>query len=151
MTDVTSLRFDIGGTTPTTFTALHQLSRDAEDLARQAGLDARLIELVRLRASQINGCGYCQQLHSKQALDSGESEHRLRELANWAESEHFTAAERAALRLAESITRLSGGVPDADYLPATEHFDRTQIVCLVWTVSLINTYNRLAISMVPTA
>lgn len=149
MTDPTSLRFDIGSTTPSTFSALHQLTRDAEDLARQSGLDTGLIELVRLRASQINGCGYCQQMHTRQALDGGESEVRLRELVNWTDSEHFTEAERAALRLAESITRLSGGVPDADYLPAAEHFDRTQLVCLVWTVSLINTYNRLAISMVP--
>ncbi|MDA3624632.1 carboxymuconolactone decarboxylase family protein [Saccharopolyspora oryzae] len=146
MTEVISPRFDIAGTTPTTFTALHQLTRDAEDLARQSGLDIKLIELVRLRASQINGCEYCQDMHSRQALERGESELRLRELANWADSAHFTEAERAALRLTESITRLSGGVPDADYDPAAEHFDQTQLVCLVWTVSLINTYNRLAVA-----
>ncbi|MEU5849129.1 carboxymuconolactone decarboxylase family protein [Saccharopolyspora shandongensis] len=149
MTDLTSPRFDIGSTTPTTFTALHQLTRDAEDLARQSGLDVKLIELVRLRASQINGCGYCQEMHTRQALERGESALRLHELANWMESGLFADAERAALRLTESITRLSGGVPDEDYRPAAEHFDRTQLVCLVWTVSLINTYNRLAVTMMP--
>lgn len=149
MTDLTSPRFDLVDTTPTTFTALNRLTRDAEDLARQSGLDGKLIEIVRLRASQINGCGYCQEMHTRQARERGESELRLHELANWVESEHFTGAERAALRLTESITRLDGGVPDEDYRPAAEHFDRDQLVCLVWTVALINTYNRLAVTMVP--
>lgn len=149
MTETTGLRFDVGSTTPTTFAALHQLTQDAEDLALQSGLDGTLIELVRLRVSQVNGCGYCQEVHTGRALDLGESQRRLHELANWSESEHFTEAERVALRLAESITRLDGGVPDADYRPAAEHFDRNQLVCLVWTVALINTYNRLAVTMVP--
>ncbi|GAA4847521.1 carboxymuconolactone decarboxylase family protein [Saccharopolyspora rosea] len=140
-------RFDLPRLTPSTFEALNQLTRQAEANARDSGVDAGLLELVRLRASQINGCGFCQSTHTRQALDEGESEQRLRALPNWPDSDLFTDRERAALRLAESITRLDGGVPDEDYLPAEQHFDEKQLVGLVWTVALINTYNRLAISM----
>lgn len=140
-------RFDLPRLTPSTFEALNQLTRQAEDNARESGVDAGLLELVRLRASQLNGCGFCQSAHTRQALDAGESEQRLRALPSWPDSDLFTDRERAALRLAESITRLDGGVPDEDYLPAAQHFDDKQLVGLVWAVSLINAYNRLAISM----
>lgn len=150
MTETTGPRFDLANVTPTTFGELHELTRRSEEHARESGVDPQLIELVRLRASQVNGCGYCQDMHISQAREGGETEERLRELATWQDSAHFNGAEQAALRLTESVTRLRGGkVPDEDYRPVQEHFDEKQIVGLVWTISLINTYNRLAITMAP--
>ncbi|GAB3299964.1 carboxymuconolactone decarboxylase family protein [Parasphingorhabdus pacifica] len=150
MTETTGPRFDLANVTPTTFGELHELTRRSEEHARESSVDPRLIELVRLRASQINGCGYCQDMHTRQAREAGETEERLQELATWQESTHFDGAERAALQLTESVTLLHGGkVPEEDYRPAQEHFDEKQIVGLVWTIGLINTYNRLAIAMAP--
>lgn len=150
MTDTSGFRYDLTSMTPTLFTSLHELAGAVDEHARAVGLDPRLIELVRLRASEINGCGYCRNLHTQQARERGESEHRLQNLAMWRDAGCFSAAERSALRLTESITLLPGGVvPDSDYQAAQEFFDDKQLVGLVWTVSMINTYNRLAVTMNP--
>lgn len=103
-------------------------------------------ELVKLRASQINGCGYCTDMHSKDAAAAGETQQRLNLVAAWREATVFTEAERAALELAEQGTRLAdaaGGVTDEAWAHATKHYDDEQLGALVALIALINTYNRL--------
>jgi AhpD family alkylhydroperoxidase len=103
-------------------------------------------ELVKLRASQINGCGYCTDMHSKDAAAAGESQQRLNLVAAWREATVFTEAERAALELAEQGTRLAdaaGGVTDDVWANAAKHYDDEQLGALVALIAIINTYNRL--------
>src|SRR5262245_16743974 len=107
---------------------------------------AATAELVKLRASQINGCGYCTDMHIKDALHAGESQHRLNLVATWREAPVFTDAERAALELAEQGTRIAdaaGGVTDEAWAEAARHYDAEQLGALVMLISIINTYNRL--------
>lgn len=139
-------RLDLSALTPTPYSALHQMNTDVEQSLVGAGVDPKLVELLRLRASHLNGCEFCLGLHTRRARELGESDQRIQAVAEWASSGEFTEPERAALQLADSITRLDGGVPDADYKPVREHFGDEQIAGLVWTVSLINVYNRLAVS-----
>lgn len=103
-------------------------------------------ELVRLRASQINGCGFCTDMHSKEAAAAGETSVRLNLVAAWREATVFTDAERAAFELAEQGTRISdagGGVTDEAWANAAKHYDEDQLAALVSLIALINTYNRL--------
>ena len=109
-------------------------------------LPAATQELVRLRASQINGCGFCVDMHSKEAVAAGESAVRLNMVAAWREATVFTDAERAALELAEQGTRIAdaaGGVTDEAWADAAKHYDEDQLAALVALIALINTYNRL--------
>ncbi|MFE7170662.1 carboxymuconolactone decarboxylase family protein [Streptomyces sp. NPDC057616] len=108
-------------------------------------LPAATGELVKLRASQINGCGFCTDMHTKDALAAGEDPQRLHLVAAWREAKVFTDAERAALELAEQGTRIAdaaGGVPDDVWANAAKHFDEEQLAALVATIALINLYNR---------
>ena len=103
-------------------------------------------ELVRLRASQINGCGFCTDMHTKEALAAGETQQRLNLVAAWREATVFTGAERAALELAEEGTRIAdaaGGVSDEVWAYAAKYYDDDQLVALVAGIALINFYNRL--------
>jgi AhpD family alkylhydroperoxidase len=103
-------------------------------------------ELVKLRASQINGCGYCTDMHSKDAAHAGESQLRLNLVAAWREATVFTEAERAALELTEQGTRIAdtaGGVTDDAWANAAQHYDEDQLGALVSLIALINTYNRI--------
>ncbi len=103
-------------------------------------------ELVKLRASQINGCAMCTDMHTKEAALAGESQLRLNLVAAWREATVFTEAERAALELAEQGTRIAdaaGGVTDEAWAKAAEHYDEEQLGVLVALIALINTYNRL--------
>jgi AhpD family alkylhydroperoxidase len=105
-------------------------------------------ELVSLRASQINGCGWCIDMHTKEAEAAGESSDRLHLVAAWRESTVFTEAERAALALSEEGTRLADahqGVSDETWAKVREHYDDDQVAALVLVVSLINAANRLAV------
>ncbi|MFJ9782953.1 carboxymuconolactone decarboxylase family protein [Amycolatopsis sp. NPDC101161] len=105
-------------------------------------------ELVSLRASQINGCGWCIDMHTKEAAAAGETAVRLHLVAAWRESTVFTEAERAALALAEEGTRLADhhdGVSDATWARVREHYDDEQVAALVALVALINAANRLAV------
>jgi AhpD family alkylhydroperoxidase len=102
-------------------------------------------ELVKLRASQINGCGFCTDMHSKDAAHAGETSVRLNLVAAWREATVFTDAERAALELTEQGTRIAdaaGGVTDEAWANAAKHYDEEQLTALVCLISLINTYNR---------
>ncbi|MFD8420701.1 carboxymuconolactone decarboxylase family protein [Streptomyces sp. NPDC059466] len=103
-------------------------------------------ELVKLRASQINGCGFCTDMHTKDAAHAGESALRLNLVAVWREATVFTDAERAALELTEEGTRIAdaaGGVSDEVWANAAKHFDEEQLAALVSLIALINAYNRL--------
>jgi AhpD family alkylhydroperoxidase len=102
-------------------------------------------ELVKLRASQINGCAFCADMHSKDALHEGESQVRLNLVATWREATVFTEAERAALELAEQGTRIADGgvVTDEVWQNAVKHYDEDQLAALVGVIALINFYNRV--------
>ncbi|MFJ2016326.1 carboxymuconolactone decarboxylase family protein [Streptomyces nodosus] len=109
-------------------------------------LPAAIQELVKIRASQINGCAFCLDMHTKDAAHAGETSLRLNLVAAWREAKVFTEAERAALELTEQGTRLadaSGGVTDAAWANAAKHYDEEQLAALVTLIALINTYNRL--------
>ncbi|MFG1814011.1 carboxymuconolactone decarboxylase family protein [Kribbella sp. NPDC049174] len=102
--------------------------------------------LVEIRASQINGCGYCIDMHTKDAVHAGESSVRLNLVAAWREATVFTDAERAALELTEEGTRIAdaaGGVSDEVWANAVKHYDEDQLAALVSLIALINTWNRL--------
>ncbi len=104
--------------------------------------------LVMLRSSQINGCGFCTDMHSKDALHAGETSVRLNLVAAWRESTVFTEPERAALELTEQGTRIAdaaGGVPDEVWATAAKHYDENQLAALVSLIALINASNRLSV------
>ncbi|GAA1652314.1 carboxymuconolactone decarboxylase family protein [Actinoplanes couchii] len=110
-----------------------------------AGLPHSTRELVLLRASQINGCGFCVDMHTKEAVHAGETDQRLHLVAAWREATVFTDAERAALELTEQGTRIAdaaGGVPDEVWERAAKHFTEDQLVALVATIATINAFNR---------
>jgi AhpD family alkylhydroperoxidase len=112
----------------------------------ESTLPAATQELVKLRASQINGCGFCTDMHTKEALHAGESQLRLNLVAAWREATVFTEAERAALELAEQGTRIAdaaGGVTDEAWANAARHYDEEQLGVLVSVIALINVFNRL--------
>ena len=112
---------------------------------KDSGLPAATQELVRLRASQINGCGFCTDMHTKEALHAGESQQRLNLVAAWRDATVFSEPERAALEMAEQGTRIADGreVSDEAWASAAKHFDEDQLVALVTTIAMINAFNRL--------
>jgi AhpD family alkylhydroperoxidase len=112
---------------------------------RDSALPGATQELVKLRASQINGCGFCTDMHSKDALHACETQQRLNLVAAWREATVFTDAERAALELAEHGTRIAdgGGVSDEVWANAAKHYDDDQLVALVTVIAMINAYNRM--------
>ena len=120
----------------------------AAQVILQSPLPRSTQELVSLRASQINGCGHCVDMHTKEATAAGESATRLHLVATWRESTVFTEAERAALALAEEGTRLADahqGVSDETWAQVREHYDDDQIAALVCLLGLINAANRFAV------
>ena len=113
---------------------------------KDSGLPAATQELVKLRASQINGCAYCTDMHSKDAAHAGETQQRLNLVAVWREATVFTDAERAALELTEQGTRLADaapGVTDEAWANAAKHYDDDQLAALVALIAEINAWNRL--------
>ncbi|MFE6099783.1 carboxymuconolactone decarboxylase family protein [Streptomyces laurentii] len=103
-------------------------------------------ELVKIRASQINGCGFCTDMHTKDATHAGETVQRLHLVAAWREATVFTDAERAALQLAEEGTRIAdaaGGVSDEAWANAAKHYDEDQLAALISLIAVINAYNRI--------
>lgn len=111
-----------------------------------SALPAATQELVKIRASQINGCGFCLDMHTKEAAAAGETSTRLHLVAAWREATVFTDAERAALELTEQGTRLAdaaGGVTDEVWANAAKYYDEEQLIALVSLIALINAYNRL--------
>ena len=118
-----------------------------EAYVRRCGLEPGLLDLIKLRASQINGCGYCIDMHTKDARARGETEQRLFTLAVWRETPFFTDRERAALAWTEAVTEVaSTHVPDEVYELARRHFSEKELVDLTVAVIAINSWNQLAIS-----
>src|SRR5487761_2206136 len=118
-----------------------------EEAVHASGLDRSLIDLVKLRASQINGCAYCIDMHWKDLRASGEDEQRLYELDAWRESPFYSDRERAALAWTEAVTLIADGhVPDAVYEAAQREFGDKELVDLTYAVVAINGWNRLAIA-----
>ena len=117
-----------------------------EQTVKSAGLEPSLYELVKTRASQINGCAYCLHMHTTDARAAGESEMRLYLLDAWCESSLYTPRERAALAWTESLTLISQTqAPDADYEVLAAEFTEREIVALTLLITTINAWNRLAI------
>ncbi|MGH9328410.1 MAG: carboxymuconolactone decarboxylase family protein [Terriglobia bacterium] len=118
-----------------------------EQYVRESGLEPSLLELVRLRASEINGCAFCVDMHTKDARARGESEQRLYAVAVWQEAPFFTERERAALAWTEAVTELSQTrVPDEVYQQARKWFSEKELVDLTMAVIAINGWNRLSVS-----
>jgi AhpD family alkylhydroperoxidase len=112
-----------------------------------ANLDPSLFELVKIRASQINGCAYCIDMHTKDARAAGETEQRIYALNAWRETPFFTDRERAALEWTEAVTRVGDThVPDEIYERVAAEFDESELVALTFGVIVINSWNRLAVS-----
>ena len=125
--------------------ALHALGASAE----KSGLPSRTIGILQLRASQINGCSVCVDMHSRDLKKAGETDERLFALAAWRDAPYFTDAERAALALTEAITRLSDRpdpVPDEIWDQAARHYDEPALAALLLSIALINVWNRLNVS-----
>lgn len=114
----------------------------------KCGLEHRLLELVKMRASQINGCGYCLDMHSKDARAAGETEQRLYLLDAWREATHlYDEREQAALAWTEAVTRITDGhAPDAAYEQARARFSEAELVNLTLAITAINSWNRLCIA-----
>jgi AhpD family alkylhydroperoxidase len=131
---------------PGVLDALQSLSTAVGEAADQAGVPRTTLELVNLRASQINGCAVCLDMHSRGAKKAGETDERLATLPAWRDAPYFTDAERAALALAEAGTRLADRgdpVPDAVFDEAARHYDEGALAALVVSIAAINTWNRI--------
>ena len=120
-----------------------------EQYVHDSGLDPLLAELVKMRASQINGCGFCVDMHGADALKAGETVQRLIAVGAWRDTPFFTERERAALALTEAMTRLadSAGVPDDVWDEAAAHFDEDELAVLVTAIAQINTWNRINVTI----
>jgi AhpD family alkylhydroperoxidase len=121
-----------------------------DSASRRTSLEPALLELVRTRASQLNGCAYCVDMHTGDARKGGESERRLYALPVWREAPFFTARERAALELTEAATRLSEApVADETFEQAAAEFGEVELAELIWTITVINAWNRLGATARP--
>ncbi len=113
----------------------------------ECGLETDLLHLVKLRASQINGCSYCVDMHTREAMRDGETQQRVFLVSAWKESPLFSECERAAFTWVETVTLISnGGVSDELYRETLEHFSEEELVKLTVATSMINTWNRLCVS-----
>lgn len=137
------LRMNHRTANPAGFTALLKL----EEEAKKMGLDPVMYEIIKIRASQINGCAFCVDMHTSDLRNQGETEQRLNLIVVWRESPVFTEQERAALALTEAVTRIAdAGVPQELYDYVREHFSEKEIVALVMAINAINCWNRIAIT-----
>ncbi len=128
---------------PDAYKAMNGLER----YVQSTGIEPSLLELVKLRSSQLNGCAYCIDMHTKDARARGETEQRLYALSDWHETPFFTDRERAALAWTEAVTRVSEThVPDEVYEQVRKHFGEKELVDLTMAIVVINGWNRLAIS-----
>lgn len=132
--------------TPTVFSALAATAAEVRERATDAGLSRTTLELVNVRASQLNACVYCLDLHTRRAMEAGETPQRLAVLPGWRETELFTGTERAALELAESVTLVAEQhVSDEDYARLRRELTDDQISVLIWAAITINAFNRVSI------
>ncbi len=145
-TNTSSVRLAVDKLAPHMSEAMEAL----DTASRQTQLEAPLLELVRTRASQINGCAYCVNMHSRDARKAGETERRLYALPVWRETPMFTAREKAALELTEAVTRLADSqVTDELFDRVAAQFTETELAELLWTITVINAWNRLGATARP--
>jgi len=135
-------RLDYTKASPEAFKAMVQL----EGVVRRSGIDPKLLELMKIRASQLNGCAYCIDMHTKDARFKGENDQRIYALDAWRETPFFTEKERAALAWTEALTNIQAGhAPDAIYDELSRNFSEGEIVNLTLAITTINAWNRIAI------
>jgi AhpD family alkylhydroperoxidase len=141
------LRANLGKLAPQLYKSMEQMEAQSAQFAQEAGLDKGFCHLLKLRASQINGCAFCLRMHARDALAAGESPDRLAVLPAWRESRYFSDAEGAALALMEAVTAIADGqVPDTVYAQAKAVLSDAQIAAVEWIGVVINGWNRIAIS-----
>jgi AhpD family alkylhydroperoxidase len=141
-------RIHVGKKVPEIYKAMSVLHSEVKKAAANAGVDQKVLGLVKMRASQINGCAFCLDMHSHDALQLGESPRRLFVLEGWRETEFFTEHERAALALTEAITNVATlrDVPDDVYEEATRVFTEDQYRSVAWEAIVINSWNRMCVT-----
>ncbi|WP_297833300.1 carboxymuconolactone decarboxylase family protein [Pseudomonas sp.] len=140
-------RIQWGKVVPEAYKALMAL----EQAVGKSGLESSLLELIRLRASQLNGCAYCVNMHANDARKAGETEARLQTLCVWEETTLFTPRERAALAWVESLTALSiQHAPQDQYQALLEHFSEAEVVNLTLAIATINAWNRFGVGFAMT-
>jgi AhpD family alkylhydroperoxidase len=137
-----NMRFNVAKDTPNLYNALMSLN----GAVAEANIESRLIHLIKIRVSQINGCAFCVGMHVKEAIDDGVTEKELHLLSVWRESSAFTARDKSALEWAEALTLLAGtGVSDADFDVARSTFSETELSVLTVAVGTMNLWNRIGV------
>jgi AhpD family alkylhydroperoxidase len=140
-------RLDLDAAVPAFSKAMAHLDTTATRELDRVGIPAGLRDLIRLRASQLNGCAYCVDMHSRDAAENGEAQQRIHAVAVWAESPFFTERERAAFAFAESVTRLTEThVPTAAYDAVAAHWSAVEVGALLAQIVAINGWNMLAVA-----
>ncbi|MEU4097206.1 carboxymuconolactone decarboxylase family protein [Streptomyces sp. NPDC026673] len=140
-------RVNMGKQHPADYKALLALSSAVEETVTAAGLDPLLVELLKIRTSQINGCAFCLRMHTRDALKKGENPDRIAVLPAWAEAGYFSETDRAALRLTEAIALVpQGHVSDEDYDAAAAVLPPEQLSAVAWLATVMNAFNRVAIT-----
>ncbi|WP_103380537.1 carboxymuconolactone decarboxylase family protein [Pseudonocardia dioxanivorans] len=143
----TTQRVNIGKQHPAPYKTLIALSEEVDQSLAAAGIDPLLVELLRIRSSQLNGCAFCLRMHTRDALKKGENPDRIAVLPAWEETGYFSETERAALRLTEAITRISDGhVADEDYDAAAAVLTPDQVSAVAWLATVMNAFNRVAVT-----
>ncbi|HJQ47290.1 MAG TPA: carboxymuconolactone decarboxylase family protein [Amycolatopsis sp.] len=143
-----STRISLGSALPDLLKQQVALYASAQKAAANAGLDPLLLELVKNRVSQLNGCAFCLDMHAREARRLGETERRIYLLPAWREAPDYTEQERAALALAEAMTKISEtqDVPDDVYDAATRVFTEDQYAAVAWAITVMNGFNRLNVT-----
>ena len=137
------MRFNIMKLSPEMVRKTYELGQ----ILRESGLDERLVDLVNIRASQLNGCAFCTDMHAKEAKIHGERELRLYHVPIWRESPLFTPREKAALEWSEAVTQLDGrGIPDEVYRRVREQFSDKELADLTFAIAAVNLWNRLNVA-----
>jgi AhpD family alkylhydroperoxidase len=138
---------NIGKLYPAPYKAMLEFAGKAAEAAADAGLSPLLVELVKVRASQLNGCAFCLRMHAADAVKHGETADRLAVLAGWWESQYFSAEEQAALQIAERVTMIGdhGRLPDRG-VTVEGVLSEKQIAAVTWLAVVINSWNRIAVS-----
>ena len=144
---MTTQRVNLGKALPALYKAVAAIDEQATHAAVDAGWSKGFTHIVKLRASQINGCAFCLRMHSRDALAAGECTDRLAVLPGWRETAYFSAKEQAGLALTEAITHIADGqLPDDVYAAAAEQLSPAEIAAIEWLAIVINMWNRVAIT-----
>lgn len=141
-------RMQMGSVNPKGYQAMVEL----EKYVMSTSIDKRLLELIKIRTSQLNGCAYCINMHTRDARKLGETEQRIYALSAWRETPYFTAKERAVLALTESVTLIAQShVPDEIYDEVTRYYDTHEVAEIIMAIVTINAWNRIGVStrMIP--